>query len=55
MINFILTHFSVLSEWLAFVSTKEEFKTLVPLFFAVGVGIGFVGSILSVRRHLREQ
>jgi cell division transport system permease protein len=54
MISFILTHFSVLSQWLAFVSTEEEFKALVPLSFVVGVGIGFVGSILSVSRHLRE-
>lgn len=53
MVSFILTHFSVLSQWLTFVDTAQEFKTLIPLFFLVGVGIGFVGSMMSVRKHLR--
>ena len=53
MIGFILTHFSVLSEWLAFVSQEEEFRTLVPLSLLVGIGIGFLGSAMSVRKHLR--
>lgn len=54
LIQFILTHFSMLSQWLTFVGTAEEFKTLVPLFLFIGVGIGFIGSAMSVRKHLRE-
>lgn len=54
MVQFILTHFEVLSRWLTFVNTAEEFKTLIPLFLLVGVGIGFVGSAVSVQKHLRE-
>ena len=54
MVQFILAHFEVLSRWLIFVDTAEEFKTLVPLSLLVGVGIGFVGSAMSVRKHLRE-
>ena len=54
MVRFILVHFSVLSQWLVFVDTAEEFKTLVPLFLLVGVGIGFLGSAMSVSRHLRD-
>ncbi|MCI8771539.1 MAG: ABC transporter permease [Lachnospiraceae bacterium] len=54
MVEFILTHFEVLSRWLTFVNTAEEFKTLIPLSLMVGVGIGFVGSAMSVRKHLRE-
>ena len=54
MIEFVLTHFSVLSQWLTFVETSEEFRTLTPMFLIVGVGIGFVGSAMSVRKHLRE-
>lgn len=53
MVSFILTHFSVLSQWLTFVDTAQEFKTLIPLSFLVGVGIGFVGSVMSVRKHLQ--
>lgn len=54
MVQFILVHFSVLSQWLVFVDTAEEFKTLVPLFLLVGVGIGFLGSAMSVSKHLRD-
>lgn len=53
LIHFILEHFSVLSQWLVFVDTREEFRTLIPLSFLVGIGIGFVGSVLSVHKHLR--
>lgn len=52
IISFILIHFSVLSQWLTFVNTSEEFKVLVPLSVIVGVGIGFIGSAVSVRKHL---
>lgn len=52
VISFIVTHFSTLSEWLAFVSTREEFAILVPLSLGVGVGIGVLGSTMSVRKHL---
>lgn len=54
IVNFLLSHFSVLSQWLTFVETEEEFKVLIPLSLVVGVGIGFVGSALSVRKHLQE-
>lgn len=54
MIHFVLEHFSILSQWLTFVETEEEFRVLAPMFLLVGVGIGFIGSIMSVRKHLRE-
>lgn len=54
IIGFVLSHFAVLSEWLTFVSTAEEFKVLVPLSLLVGVGIGFAGSSMSVRKHLKS-
>lgn len=54
MIQFVLTHFSVLSEWLTFISPQEEFHTLVPMSLLVGVGIGVLGSAMSVRKHLRK-
>ncbi len=54
LIRFILEHFSMLSQWLTFVDTVEEFRILIPLSFLVGIGIGFTGSVLSVRKHLKE-
>lgn len=54
IIQFVLTHFSVLSEWLTFISPQEEFHTLVPMSLLLGIGIGFLGSAMSVRKHLRK-
>ena len=53
VVGFILEHFSVLSQWLTFVDVAEEFRTLIPLSFLVGTGIGFTGSVMSVRKHLK--
>ena len=52
LIDFILTHFSALSQWLTFVGASEEFRVLIPMSLLVGVGIGFAGSAMSVRKHL---
>lgn len=52
VIAFIVTHFSTLSSWLTFVNTKTVFYVLVPLCLAIGVGIGVLGSTMSVRKHL---
>ncbi|MCI8563609.1 MAG: ABC transporter permease [Lachnospiraceae bacterium] len=53
VVGFILEHFSVLSQWLTFIDVAEEFRTLIPLSFLVGIGIGFTGSVMSVRKHLK--
>ena len=54
LIRFIIDHFSVLAQWLTFVPTSREFQTLIPMSLIVGVGIGFLGSAVSVRKHLKE-
>lgn len=53
LVSFVLRHFSMLSQWLAFLEPSEEFRILVPLSLLVGVGIGLAGSVLSVQKHLR--
>lgn len=52
VIAFIMAHFSTLSAWLTFVSTEEEFAVLIPMSLGIGVGIGVLGSTMSVRKHL---
>lgn len=52
VVRFIMSHFSALSGWLTFVSTQEVFRVLVPLCLGIGVGIGVIGSTMSVRKHL---
>lgn len=49
---YIAERFSILSTFLDFLSAKEVFDVLMPLSIAVGVGIGFLGSITTVRKHL---
>ena len=52
-IHYIVNHFSSLDSILVFLSVNEVFRTLTPVTLGVGVGIGFFGSIFTVRKHLR--
>ena len=54
MIHFVLNHFSALSQWLTFIDPYEEMMVLVPVLLLIGVGIGLLGSAVSVRRHLQR-
>ncbi|MCR4990809.1 MAG: permease-like cell division protein FtsX [Lachnospiraceae bacterium] len=50
---FIKNEFSSLNELLVFLSMDQIFHVLLPLSFGIGIGIGFLGSITTVRKHLR--
>lgn len=54
MIHFVLNHFSALSQWLTFIDPDREMMVLIPVLLLIGVGIGLVGSAVSVRRHLQR-
>ena len=51
--EYIGTKFSVLSGLLNFLPVNTVFSTLAPVVVAIGVGIGFLGSFITVRKHLR--
>lgn len=51
-LNYITETFTVLNDFLAFLSVEEIFGILTPVSLGVGVGIGFLGSISTVRKHL---
>lgn len=53
IIRFISEKFNVLSNILVFLDNGEVFAVLVPVALAVGVGIGLIGSIWTMRKHLR--
>jgi len=53
LIAYIAERFTAISGLLNFLSTQEIFKDLVPVSLGIGVGIGFLGSITTVRKHLR--
>ena len=54
--NYVLNHiaerFAVLADFLNFLPVEEIFGFLLPVSIGVGVGIGFLGSIVTVRKHL---
>lgn len=52
-LGFVLEQFSVLASLLNFLSVEAIFETLLPVSLAIGVGIGFIGSFVTVRKHLR--
>lgn len=51
-LNYIVERFLILSGFLNFLSVDEVFHFLIPVSLGVGVGIGFLGSISTVRKHL---
>ena len=51
-LNYIVERFLVLSGFLNFLSVDEVFHFMIPVSLGVGVGIGFLGSISTVRKHL---
>ncbi|MCR5120330.1 MAG: permease-like cell division protein FtsX [Lachnospiraceae bacterium] len=53
LIAYVLERFSVLTNLLQFLPVQTVYRNLFPACMAVGVGIGFVGSIATVRKHLR--
>lgn len=52
-ISFVMTKFGFMASSFSFASAKEIFMILVPLGLGIGAGIGFIGSILSIRKHLK--
>ena len=51
IINYVLAKFSILNNILAFLPASSIFRVLTPVTLGVGIGIGFLGSILALRKH----
>ncbi len=49
---YVMERFVVLSSFLNFLSQEQLFGVLTPVSLIVGAGIGFMGSISTVRKHL---
>lgn len=52
LIGLIVERFTILTRWLDFLSVQQIFEVLTPVCLLVGVGIGFIGSYITVRKHL---
>lgn len=53
IILYIAGEFSFISRMISFLSIEEVFHTLVPVALILGVGIGFIGSCITIRKHLK--
>ena len=51
-LTYVIERFTELSSFLNFLTVEEVFAFLIPISLLVGVGIGFVGSYSTVRKHL---
>lgn len=53
VIVYVSDKFSFLSNMIHFIPAGELFRVLVPVSLLLGVGIGFVGSRFTIRKHLK--
>ncbi len=52
-IDYILSRFSLLKNILDFLPVTEVYHTLLPAGLLLGIGIGLLGSVFTIRKHLR--
>ena len=53
VIVYAVQQFAVLNDILQFMSVQEIFRMLVPIALFLGVGLGFFGSLITIRKHLK--
>ena len=53
LITYVGTQFTGLSNVMDFLPAAQLFQTLLPVGMALGVGLGFFGSIVTIQRHLK--
>ncbi len=51
-ITYVASKFTMLSSLLNFLPVETVFNGLLPIALAIGIGIGFFGSFVTVRKHL---
>ena len=52
-IAYVLMKFKILSNLLTFLPVTDVYRTLLPVGIALGIGIGFLGSFFTTRKHLK--
>ena len=52
VVEYVEGRFQILTNLIQFIPVETIFQTLIPFSLAMGVGIGFVGSFITVKRHL---
>ena len=52
VIEYVVSRFTMLSSLLNFLPVETVFNRLTPISLLIGIGIGFFGSFITVRKHL---
>jgi cell division transport system permease protein len=52
-VEYILEKFSILTNIISFLPVQSVYRWLLPVGLLLGVGIGFLGSYFTVRKHLK--
>lgn len=52
IIRYVANRFNALSNMFAFAPVNSIFKVLIPVSLVLGVGIGYIGSRLTLKKHL---
>ena len=53
-VQYILARFSILNEFMnGLIPVNNIFRVLLPAGIILGMGIGFVGSMVTIRKHLK--
>lgn len=53
VVGYIIGQFQSISTIVNFISVNEVFKLLVPIALIIGAGIGMLGSMITIRKHLK--
>lgn len=53
MITYVMSQFSGLTTIVNFLPVETIFRVLLPMGLLIGAGIGFIGSMVSIRKHLK--
>ena len=53
VVLYILEQFQSLDQVMSFLTVSQIFKILTPMSLIIGAGIGLIGSMITIRKHLR--
>ena len=53
ILNYVVGRLTLIKKLFEFVSINDLFSVLIPATLLIGVGIGFLGSVFTTRRHLK--
>ena len=53
LITYIMNNFSILDRLLTFQPTSDINAVFIPVALVLGLGLGLIGSIMSVGKHLK--